>query len=105
MHCARCGTFAFPAQDYGCVRCGAYGESLEHQEIRTNGTLLTFAVVRTHPSHAVPFTLGDVQLDAGPVVRAQLADETPLTIGLRVRALVADDERGGHLEFVEEGRR
>lgn len=105
VQCAKCGTFAFPAQDYGCIRCGAYGENLQGREIRTNGSLVTFAVVRTHPSHAVPFTLGDVQLDAGPIVRVQLADETPLTIGLRVRGAVADDERGGHLEFVAEGAR
>ncbi|MCZ2110369.1 MAG: OB-fold domain-containing protein, partial [Dehalococcoidia bacterium] len=102
VQCARCGALSFPAQDYGCIRCGAHGAALQHREIRTNGTLLTFAVVRTHPSHAVPFTLGDVQLDAGPVVRAQIADRMPLTVGLRVQASVVSDERGGHLEFVEE---
>lgn len=105
MRCGACGALAFPAQTYGCIRCGAHGERLESQAIATNGALLTYAVVRSHPSHAVPFTLAEVQLDAGPIVRVQLAETTPHTPGTRVTAIAVEDDAGPHLEFVEEGSR
>lgn len=101
IRCSACGMDAFPAQAYGCIRCGATGERLESRDLATQGTLLSFAIVRTHPTHAVPFTMGEIQLDAGPIVRAQLSDDTRLEIGRRVVAVVSaagDDE---HLEFVE----
>lgn len=102
VHCTKCGAFAFPAQAFGCIRCGAFGDQLQPQTVPTNGTLVTFAIVRTHASHPVPFTLADVQLDAGPVVRGQLAASAPLQLGARVVATVVDDTDPPHLEFIAE---
>lgn len=102
MRCSRCGMDAFPAQSYGCVRCGATGDRLESHDLATQGTLLSFAVVRTHPTHAVPFTMGEIQLDAGPIVRAQLSDDTRLEIGCRVVAVASGGDEDRHLEFAEE---
>lgn len=102
MRCSACGMDAFPAQNYGCIRCGATGDQLVPRELATQGKLLSFAVVRTHPTHPVPFTMGEIQLDAGPIVRAQLSDATPLEIGQRVSASVEGENEARHLEFVEE---
>ena len=45
VHCSSCGAEVFPAQTYGCIRCGADGSSLEPLALGTSGTLMSFAVV------------------------------------------------------------
>lgn len=99
-HCARCGKDMFPAQSYGCTGCGAFGEDLTEKGLPATGTLLSFAVVRMHDRHPVPFTLGDVELSAGgPIVRAQLRGDWTPRIGSAVAAQVVDGAEGQHLEF------
>lgn len=100
-HCAVCGKDMFPAQSYGCTGCGAFGENLSEKGLPAAGTLLSFAVVRMHDRHPVPFTLGDVELAAGgPIVRVQLRDGWTPRISATVQAQVIDDEQGQHLEFL-----
>ncbi len=105
VHCPACGADLFPAQRYGCIRCGAPGDSLEDTLLAARGTLVSFAVVQTHASHPVPFTLADLQLDAGPVVRAELSAGASPQMGGRFAAVVVEDDRGGHLEFTPEPAR
>ena len=99
-HCASCGKDMFPAQSYGCTGCGAFGDSLSEKGLLAAGTLLSFAVVRVHDRHPVPFALGDVELAAGgPIVRVQLRNDWTPRIGASVEARIVDDADGRHLEF------
>lgn len=99
VHCTGCGADLFPPQEYGCIRCGAYGERLEERDLPTEGTVLSFAEVHVHQSHPVPFTLADVELDAGPIVRAALAPGSKPRIGLRAHGVVVADEGDARFEF------
>jgi len=104
VHCAACGKDMFPPQAYGCTGCGASGGDLVEAGLPASGTLLTFAVVRVHDRHPVPFTLGDVELAAGgPIVRLQLRDGWTPRIGAFVEARIVDDADGQHLEFAAAG--
>jgi uncharacterized OB-fold protein len=47
---------------------------LRRVELPAVGRLRDAASVYRHPSRAVPFTLGEVELEAGPVVLALLSD-------------------------------
>ena len=73
VRCAACGEVAFPPQHYGCERCGA--TDLADVELPPQGVVLGSAEVHIHaqPYPPVPFTVAEVRLDAGPVVRALLA--------------------------------
>lgn len=105
VRCDACGLVAFPKQDYGCIRCGAHGAALREEQIAAEGTLTSFAVVRNHQSHAVPFTLGEIQLSAGPVVRALLAEAEPHAPGERYVGREIDDGGKPALEFFAEAAR
>ena len=103
-HCAACGKNMFPAQEYGCTGCGAFGAELSETGLPAAGTLLTFAVVRLHDRHPVPFALGDVELaGGGPIVRVQLNDAWTPRIGESVEGRVVEDADGKHLEFAPAG--
>lgn len=104
VRCEACGTVLFPPQSYGCTRCGAYGDRLTGTDIAAAGTLTAYAVVRTHQSHAVPFTLGDIQLDAGPTVRVELAGDAQPAPGARYTGRAVDGDRPS-LQFIPEGQR
>lgn len=93
----------FPAQDYGCTFCGAYGAGLQPYTLATAGALLSFAVVHSHPKHPVPFVLGDVALDGGPIVRAEIGGEPLPEIGARLGAVVSGEPGEEHLEFRRSG--
>ncbi|MBK9611510.1 MAG: OB-fold domain-containing protein [Dehalococcoidia bacterium] len=103
-HCAACGTDSFPPQDYGCVVCGAHGHTFEARSLPTEGTLLTFTAVRVHETEPVPFSLGDVELDCGPVVRAKLAQTVPPQIGAKVLGVIVTDGDAERFEFAPLGR-
>ncbi|MEW2353330.1 OB-fold domain-containing protein [Spirillospora sp. NPDC029432] len=74
VRCRACGRTAYPAQEFGCERCGAYGPELEPVELSGHGTVLALLTVHEHPDPAVPTpaTVAAVQLDEGPVLRARV---------------------------------
>ncbi|WP_113703706.1 Zn-ribbon domain-containing OB-fold protein [Nonomuraea lactucae] len=75
VRCGACGRTAFPAQEFGCEGCGAYGAGLEPVELTGHGTVLALLTVYEHPDPAVstPATIAGVQLDEGPVLRARVS--------------------------------
>ncbi len=85
--CRRCSSTTWPEQPFGCERCGAHGDDLAVLEVPARGTLQAFATVHTHPTVPVPFTVIEVLLDAGMVVRAVCDTEHVPTIGTPVRAV------------------
>lgn len=101
--CARCGKTMFPPQAYGCTGCGAFGDTITSVGVPARGTLLAFAVVQMHDKHPVPFTLGDLELEGGPIVRVELAAGASPRIGDRLSGRVVEDESGRRLEFAVEG--
>src|SRR5208282_2253308 len=91
--CKSCGYAFFPPQDYGCEKCGAEGERLEPMSLPGRGILHSFATVHRHRDERVqvPFTVGLIILDDGPVLTSILAAATDegLRIGDRMRAVLA----------------
>lgn len=104
-HCSVCGTDSFPPQDYGCIVCGAHGTAFKARTLPTEGTLLTFTAVQVHETEPVPFLLGDVELDCGPLVRGKLAAGVVPRIGARVRGAIVTDNEAERFEFVPLGGR
>lgn len=100
VRCSACGAVAFPPQHYGCERCGATG--LLDIELAPNGVALGAAQVHIHaqPYPKAPFTVVEVRLDEGPVVRA-LLDTTGQTdlAGRRVRGVLREGRQAGVLDF------
>lgn len=88
MKCARCGHVAFPRQRYGCEKCGAVGDALHDVELRSSGTLASYATVHMHQAKtiAAPFVIGEVALDDGPTLRATMVEvsDEAMQIGARV---------------------
>ena len=88
MKCAHCGHIAFPRQRYGCEKCGAVGDSLHDVELRSSGTLASYATVHMHQAKtiAAPFVIGEVALDDGPTLRATMVEvsDEAMQIGARV---------------------
>lgn len=70
----RCGYCAFPPQRFGCEICGGHGDALVETLLSGRGTVLASATVRRHAKAepAVPFTVVEVALVDGPVVRGLL---------------------------------
>jgi uncharacterized OB-fold protein len=95
VECGSCGAVRVPYQAYGCEVCGATGPILRQVEIPAVGRLLDAAPVYRHPTRVVPFTLGEIELDAGPVVLALLADIDEWRSGRQVEAVTttADEHR------------
>jgi uncharacterized protein len=97
--CRACGRVAFPAITIGCDQCGAEESSLESVALGSSGTLYSFATVFLHQGDLdPPFTIGEVQLDAGPLIRVTMASVEPEpSIGETVHAIwhvAKTDEQG-----------
>ena len=92
QRCEACGHVAFPRQPYGCEKCGALGQRA--LEIDAAGALASFATVHLHQSKSIaaPFVIGEIALDAGPMIRITLAEasDAGLRIGARMRGRLAD---------------
>jgi uncharacterized OB-fold protein len=88
--CADCGYVFFPPHDFGCDACGALPERVEAMALAGRGLLRSVAVVHRHGGSNIeaPFTVGEIALDAGPVVRAVLVGPGPFSIGDRVRSML-----------------
>jgi uncharacterized OB-fold protein len=87
--CARCQTVHCPPLGLGCEVCGATDDALERAVIAAVGTVHSLATVHVHHGQPpAPFTIAEIQLDAGPLIRAMLTvDRGPIGIGDAVSAV------------------
>ena len=97
--CDACGYVFFPAQMFGCERCGAHGALLKPRALAGRGTLTAAAAVHLHPGkRPLPFVVGTVRLLDGPSVRTLLAEGSErLAPGQLMRTMLAptpDSETG-----------
>lgn len=97
MRCT-CGHVAFPAQSYGCERCGRQGADLSPVTLSGRGRLLSSSRVHMHAAAypKAPFTVVEVELDEGVAARALLADGMPETLepGMPVHAVLQAESSG-----------
>jgi hypothetical protein len=86
--CARCGRVYFPPIGVGCEICGAPAEDLLPTTVAATGAIHALAQVHLHPgAPETPFTIAEIALDAGPLIRAMVHPESPpLSIGVPVTA-------------------
>ncbi|WP_342132373.1 hypothetical protein [Hydrogenophaga sp. OTU3427] len=98
---SRSGHVSFPPQRYGCQVSGEYGEDLQDVLLTGRGRLHAIATVHIHPKPlpATPFTVVEVAMDDGPLVRGLLSAShaLPLAPGavLVTRLEEIPDESGG----------
>jgi hypothetical protein len=87
--CALCQTVYCPPLGIGCEVCGATEDALEPAAIAAVGTVHSLAEVHVHHGKPpAPFTIAEIQLDAGPLIRAMLTgDRGPIGIGDTVSAI------------------
>jgi uncharacterized OB-fold protein len=92
VKCQACGHVAYPFQDYGCEKCGAFGEDLVLKPMAARGTLASFVDVHFYFGKDIepPFYVGLIALEDGPIVRCTLATpgREPLTHGVSMSAKV-----------------
>jgi len=84
--CAECGAKFFPPRQV-CTECKS--TNLKPHEFAGRGELYSFTTVSAPPSgheEFVPYIVGMVKLDEGPLVEAQITDVNPaeVKIGQRV---------------------
>jgi uncharacterized OB-fold protein len=86
--CGACSSTFFPPLGIGCEVCGATEDSLVPASIAPKGVLHSVATV--HPragDNDAPFTVAEIQLDDGPLIRAMMAEVAEIdAIGRRVEA-------------------
>jgi hypothetical protein len=72
--CKRCKLLTIPGEPFACERCGALREEHVDTECDSAGAVRAIAVVHRHAREQppTPFTVVEVELDAGPVIRTQL---------------------------------
>ncbi len=99
MKCAACAMVLFPPQRFGCVACGAAPGQLRPTAVPAVGRVHAFAVVHRHQSHSTPYTIAEIELDAGLLVRGLVEDGTPLRAGLRVAGKANDIDGADQLVF------
>jgi uncharacterized OB-fold protein len=99
MKCAACGVVLFPPQRFGCVACGATPEQLRPTSVPAVGRVHSFAVVNRHHSHPTPYTIAEVELDAGLLVRGLVDDGGWLHVDLRVAGKAKQIEGRPQLVF------
>lgn len=90
VRCGRCSNVFFPPFGIGCEVCGAPDEMLQPQLLAATGTVHSVATVHHHAGKdiAAPFTMAEIHLDDGPLIRATLSDLTePSAIGARAQGL------------------
>jgi uncharacterized OB-fold protein len=84
--CRNCGAKFFPPRDL-CTECRS--EDLQPHEFDGHGSLYSFSTLYQAPlgyERGLPYAVGMVKLDEGPMVEAQLTDANPdeLKIGQRM---------------------
>ena len=79
-----CGHVFFPPQPYGCERCGQPPSAQTEAPFEARGVLTALAAVRVHSKRPVPYWVGRIALDGGPVIDGVLTNAEGLAIGARV---------------------
>ena len=75
LKCENCGTYIFPSQGV-CSDCGS--EKLEVTEIKGEGTIQTFTVIRVAPEGMTPpYIVAMVELEEGSWVTGNVVDMNP----------------------------
>ena len=100
--CGQCGQRGLPRQNFGCERCGAPRADISESGISARGVLRSWASVERHAVWPVPFLLGEVELDDGPIVHSFLSSETAWEPGMRVAGDADDLSREPYLIFTLE---
>ncbi len=98
--CGRCGASFFPPIDIGCERCGS--TDLHPAPFSAAGVVHAAATVHRHSGHGIqaPFTVAEIALDDGPLIRAVLTNVDDHIVGGRVAAewvATGRDEEGNDL--------
>ena len=90
--CANCGAKFFPPRQV-CTECKS--TNLTPHEFDGHGEIYSFSTVRQAPmghESMVPYIVGIIKLDEGPMVEAQITDINPddalLRIGQRVEMVI-----------------
>jgi uncharacterized protein len=96
--CEACGLVAFPAERYGCERCGALPAEHRPVDVEAVGTVKAAAEVHRHhqPDPPTPFTVLQVDVDGGPSLKGVLAGSKALAGGDRV---VGSLDEGGRFRW------
>ncbi|WP_025351387.1 OB-fold domain-containing protein [Nocardia nova] len=95
VRCSSCERAYFPPIGLGCEVCGAGADELVSASLPAAGVVHAVADVHVAPQGAVPFTVAEVLLDGGPLIRAVVhADSRRPEIGDRVAARWQVVERG-----------
>jgi uncharacterized protein len=100
IRCEQCGATFFPPFGIGCEVCGAPESALQAASLDAMGVLHSVATVHLHGGKDIeaPFAIGEIQLDAGPLIRATLTNVVePEAIGARAAAhwvVVRTDDDG-----------
>ncbi|MWA01600.1 hypothetical protein F8568_014690 [Actinomadura sp. LD22] len=91
--CRVCGLVFFPFQTYGCEQCGAYGDALQPSPLKGHGTVRATTVVHRHadPRRPAPFSVVQVDLDEGPMVRGVVAEGVELEVGASAQLVKVAD--------------
>jgi NAD(P)-dependent dehydrogenase (short-subunit alcohol dehydrogenase family)/uncharacterized OB-fold protein len=91
--CADCGAVIYPPRD-ACPSC--LSARLPYRDVESGGTLIAETTVRVSPDpyfrERVPWRVGTIKLDAGPMVVAHLHDDT--REGARVQLALKLDKSG-----------
>lgn len=83
--CQNCGAKFFPPRQV-CTECRS--TNMQPYEFDGRGELYSFTVVRSAPmgfENQVPYIVGMVKLDEGPMVEAQITDADPETLKIGQR--------------------
>jgi uncharacterized OB-fold protein len=100
--CRSCGTTFFPPLAIGCEVCGS--PDLDDANLAARGRLHSFATVHRHRGSDIeaPFTMAEIILEDGPVIRATMTTNDGFAIGDVVEAewVVNAVDDAGH-EVVE----
>ena len=80
--CRSCDTTFFPALSLGCEVCGA--TQLEAIALEATGVLHSVATVHLYQGHDIeaPFAIGEIQLDAGPLIRGTMTPAAMTSAGM-----------------------
>lgn len=102
-HCRHCGHYSFPAQVYGCRRCGA-ADGLSSVPCPQVPLLKNFVTVFAElaPGLPVPCVIGEVALAPGVVEEALIAvaDEAALALDMPLRAECTEAGGQARWQFV-----
>jgi uncharacterized OB-fold protein len=87
VRCASCGHTAFPPHALGCQSCGATEDSLALVPLSARGFVHSYAQVQHQPTGGARYTVLEIALADGPLIRAIAADDIAPPIGSPVRAI------------------